>query len=254
MPFVSELMQRLGDSNVSGDRKALVASWAVALIPLWELASVTMAASTSTIAAWITMPTVVQRAKPPLTLLPYTVPVENLVVVPTIVDATVWPTAIFVTVLHPAMRMETAATITSTTASMVIAGTAEDGVMVMAMMPTETETTQMETRAMARMMATLKEVTMEMEMLPIIITTIITTTITTAVTMAKRAMAAMVTMVALPTTRTAAVTGVQGDSGPSLALGAKTAPRRSFPPLQKPPALRPLRLQKPPSSTRRPLQ
>lgn len=251
MPFVSELMQRLGDSNVFGDRKVLVASWAVALIPLWELASVTMAASTSTIAAWITMPTVVQRAKPPLTLLPYTVPVENLVVVPTIVDATVWPTAIFVTVLHPAMRMETAATITSTTASMV-AGTAEDGVMVMAMMPTET--TQMETKVMARMMATLKEVTMEMEMLPIIITTIITTTITTAVTMAKRAMAAMVTMVALPTTRTAAVTGVQGDSGPSLALGAKTTPRRSFPPLQKPPALRPLRLQKPPSSTRRPLQ
>ena len=53
-----------------------------------------------------------------------------------------------------------------------------------------------------RMVATLKEVTMEMEMLPIIITTIITTTITTAVTLAKRAMAAMVTMVALPTTRT----------------------------------------------------
>ena len=35
----------------------------------WAVWQVTMAASTSTIAAWITMPTVVQRAKPPLTLL-----------------------------------------------------------------------------------------------------------------------------------------------------------------------------------------
>ena len=65
MPLVSELMQRLGDSNVFGDRenlgdfdllipavlllfqhplirwlRALVVSWAVALILLWELASV----------------------------------------------------------------------------------------------------------------------------------------------------------------------------------------------------------------------
>mmetsp|Transcript_58395 Transcript_58395/g.92448 ORF Transcript_58395/g.92448 Transcript_58395/m.92448 type:complete len:250 (-) Transcript_58395:1684-2433(-) len=245
MPLVSELMQRLGDSNVFGDREALVVSWAVALILLWELASVTMAASTSTIAAWITMPTVVQRAKPHLTLLLYRVPVENLVVVPTVVDAMVWPTAIFVTVLHPALIMGTAATITSTTASMVMAGTVEDGVMVMAMNAMATE--QMET-AMARMTAT-KEVTMEMEMLSSIITTITTsTTITTAVTMAKRATLTM----AAPTTRTL-VTGVLGDSM-TLALGAKTTPRRSLPPLQKPPKPPALHLQKPPSSMRRPLQ
>lgn len=247
MPLVSELMQRLGDSNVFGDREALVVSWAVALILLWELASVTIAASTSTIAAWITMPTVVQRAKPHLTLLPYRVPVENLAVVPIVVDAMVWPTATFVTVLHPALIMGTAATITSTTASMVMAGTVEDGV-VMAMRAMATE--QMET-AMARMTAT-KEVTMEMEMLSSIITTITTittsTTITTAVTMAKRATLTM----AAPTTRTL-VTGVLGDSM-TLALGAKTTPRRSLPPLQKPPKPPALHLQKPPSSMRRPLQ
>ena len=42
---------------------------------LWQ---VTMAASTSTIAAWITMPTVVQRAKPHLTLLHLVRKVQSL--------------------------------------------------------------------------------------------------------------------------------------------------------------------------------